>query len=173
MKIDALKETRNCAHCSAEFTIADTSDRRQMRRMYCSIRCRQNASYARKRITTDEVLDVMRKSHKRKSAKTPEGFETDERRRCRYHTDGVSCITILCRYNPGPYCFTHAAVISAEAVAEGERRQLRESKRLRVRTLEQVQRERYPLLSRAMRNGRVDGSGLPAPGVRALRTEVA
>lgn len=70
----------------------------------------------------------MRHHHKRTSVTVDGDFDDKTVRRCKWHLIGdedgaeVHCITILCRYNPGPFCFIHASMIEDRAMADMIRR---------------------------------------------------
>lgn len=147
----AVVTTTCCARgCSKTFTYTHL---RGPVRKYCDEKCREVAArestrrsvLRKKGMSVKEIEDLMRHAYARRSIKVHDGsFDAKKtevsKRRCSYHTDDVSCITVLCRYNPGPYCFVHAQIVSEELLAEHERQRVRESRRIQARMLGALQR---------------------------------
>lgn len=103
---------------------------------YCSQKCRAEAGRLRARrhylkskgYDDIKVDDLMRHFHKRSSTSVPEGYDRkkaekpeERKRRCTHTAADNRCITVLCRYNPGPLCFHHAEQVAGQLEAEYQR----------------------------------------------------
>lgn len=110
---------------------------------YCSQKCRAEAGRLRARrhylkskgYDDIKVDDLMRHFHKRSSTSVPEGYDRkkaekpeERKRRCTHKFYGLDgkpagqCITVLCRYNPGPLCFHHAEQVAGQLESEYQRK---------------------------------------------------
>jgi hypothetical protein len=131
---------RQCAHhsCNQVFEVSQ-SDRSN--RKYCSVECastmkriHNHMAYKKYKtgveLSVEEAIESMLNPQKRKTVLVEEVDFKYETRHCDFNTDDVSCITKLCRYNPGPYCFHHAELIASEVQAHHDRKRIRELKEM-------------------------------------------